>query len=90
MIFDAPIATHLSEHLGVQPHIVEALLNHQSGAKRGVAGIYNRASYWDERVAAQSRGTRVSLSLLVAIVVTTSFAMRVTKYWLRAFSEFAA
>lgn len=31
---------------GVEPHIVEALLNHISGsAKRGVAGVYNRAAY---------------------------------------------
>jgi len=32
-------------NLGVQPHVVEALLNHQSGSKRGVAGVYNRSPY---------------------------------------------
>ncbi len=32
-------------NIGVQPHIIEAVLNHQSGAKAGVAGIYNRSSY---------------------------------------------
>jgi integrase len=37
-------ATHLAD-LGVEPHIIEALLNHQSGHKRGVAGIYNKAKY---------------------------------------------
>jgi integrase len=31
--------------LGIQPHIVEAVLNHVSGHKSGVAGIYNRANY---------------------------------------------
>jgi hypothetical protein len=31
--------------IGVQPHIVEAVLNHVSGRKAGVAGIYNRAVY---------------------------------------------
>lgn len=31
--------------LGVEPHIIEATLNHISGHKGGVAGIYNRASY---------------------------------------------
>jgi integrase len=31
--------------LGVQPHIIEQILNHQSGTKAGVAGIYNRSSY---------------------------------------------
>jgi hypothetical protein len=28
--------------IGVQPHIIEAALNHVSGHKAGVAGIYNR------------------------------------------------
>jgi hypothetical protein len=34
--------------LGVQPHIIEAVLNHVSGHKAGVAGIYNRARYVGE------------------------------------------
>jgi len=38
--------------LGVQPHIVEAVLNHVSGHKRGVAGVYNRATYDKEKRAA--------------------------------------
>ena len=38
------VATRLGD-LGVQPHIVEACLNHQSGAKRGVAGTYNKSPY---------------------------------------------
>jgi integrase len=52
-------ATHMAE-IGVQPHIIEAVLNHISGHKGGVAGIYNRAQYsaekrdaldrWDARV----------------------------------------
>jgi integrase len=39
-------ATGMAE-LGVQPHIIEAVLNHVSGHKGGVAGIYNRARYAD-------------------------------------------
>jgi integrase len=35
--------------LGIQPHIVEAVLNHVSGHRAGVAGIYNRASYAAEK-----------------------------------------
>ena len=31
--------------LGIQPHVIEALLNHESGHKAGVAGVYNRAKY---------------------------------------------
>ena len=40
-------ATGMAE-LGVSPHIIEAVLNHISGHKAGVAGIYNRARYTDE------------------------------------------
>jgi integrase len=34
--------------LGVKPHVVEAVLNHVSGHKSGVAGVYNLASYQGE------------------------------------------
>jgi integrase len=40
-------ATGMAE-LGVPPHIIEAVLNHISGHKAGVAGIYNRARYANE------------------------------------------
>jgi integrase len=35
-------ATGIAE-LGVQPHVIESVLNHVSGHKAGVAGIYNRS-----------------------------------------------
>jgi len=35
--------------IGIQPHVVEAVLNHISGSKRGVAGVYNRSTYSAER-----------------------------------------
>ena len=44
-------ATRMGD-LGVQPHVVEAVLNHVSGSKAGVAGVYNRAAYRDEKRAA--------------------------------------
>jgi len=47
-------ATGMAE-LGVQPHIIEAVLNHISGHKGGVAGIYNRAKYSDEMRSALQR-----------------------------------
>ncbi len=47
-------ATHMAE-IGVQPHIIEAVLNHISGHKGGVAGIYNRASYEAEKATALAR-----------------------------------
>lgn len=47
-------ATGMSE-IGILPHIVEACLNHVSGAKAGVAGIYNRATYGPEKRVAFER-----------------------------------
>jgi integrase len=47
-------ATGMAE-IGIPPHIVEAALNHVSGAKGGVAGIYNRAAYTQEKRVALER-----------------------------------
>lgn len=47
-------ATGMAE-IGIAPHIVEAALNHISGAKAGVAGTYNRAAYAAEKKAALER-----------------------------------
>ena len=43
---------NLNGYIGVQPHVVPPVLNHISGRRAGVAGIYNRASYRDEKKAA--------------------------------------
>ncbi|MGY4447927.1 integrase [Bradyrhizobium sp. i1.3.1] len=55
-------STGMADRLGVLPHIVESILNHVSGHRAGVAGVYNRARYaaemrealerWAEYVAA--------------------------------------
>jgi integrase len=47
-------ATGMAE-LGIAPHIVEACLNHVSGARAGVAGVYNRATYAAEKETALMR-----------------------------------
>jgi integrase len=41
--------------IGILPHIVEIILNHQSGHKRGVAGIYNKSPYANDVVSAMLR-----------------------------------
>jgi integrase len=46
------VATGMGEGLGIAPHVVEAILNHISGHKAGIAGVYNRATYEKERTAA--------------------------------------
>ena len=38
--------------LKVPPHVADKILNHQSGTIKGVAKIYNRFAYLDERKAA--------------------------------------
>jgi integrase len=46
-------STAMNDELGIAPHVVEAAINHVSGAaKRGVAGTYNRALYLKERTRA--------------------------------------
>lgn len=45
------VATQLGD-LGVLPHVIEAILNHISGHRAGVSGIYNRATYAAEKRAA--------------------------------------
>ena len=44
-------ATRLGD-LGTPPHVIEAVLNHASGFRAGVAGTYNRALYQNEMRAA--------------------------------------
>ena len=41
--------------IGIAPHIIEAVLNHVSGHKGGLAGIYNRSSYAAEKAAALAK-----------------------------------
>jgi hypothetical protein len=43
------MVTVMNEKLSVPPHIIEAVVNHIGPAKQGVAGVYNRALYLDDR-----------------------------------------
>jgi integrase len=64
------LATHMGE-IGILPHIIEQILNHASGHKAGVAGVYNRASYerevrvalalWADRVASLVAGSEPTI-----------------------------
>lgn len=42
-------ATHTAE-IGIEPHYIEAILNHMSGHKSGVAGTYNHARYRKQKI----------------------------------------
>jgi integrase len=48
-------AATIMANIGVAPHIIEAVLNHVSGARVGVAGTYNRAAYEPEKRVALER-----------------------------------
>lgn len=60
-------------NLGVQPHVVEAVLNHASG-RSTIAGVYNKASYstekaqalilWDEHIRALVQGHSSKIATL--------------------------
>ncbi|MGI9435476.1 MAG: tyrosine-type recombinase/integrase [Geminicoccaceae bacterium] len=55
------VVTGMAEELGVLPHVIEGVVNHVSGHKSGVAGIYNRATYAKEkRTALQSWADHVN------------------------------
>ena len=47
-------ATGMAE-IGVSPHVIEAILNHVSGTRAGIAGIYNRSTYETEKASALLR-----------------------------------
>jgi integrase len=47
-------ATRMAD-LGIQPHVIEAVLNHMRGHRSGVAGVYNRALYATEKAQALAR-----------------------------------
>jgi integrase len=48
------VATRMAD-IGVLPHVIEQILNHISGHKVGVAGIYNRSVYEREARAALAK-----------------------------------
>jgi integrase len=58
------VSTKMHEELGIEPHIVEAVLNHVSGTRAGVAGVYNRAQYLNQRTAALQAWGRWLLALI--------------------------
>ena len=58
------ISTALHERFGVAPHVVEVILGHVSGHKGGVAGVYNKALYIDERRRALERWGKHVMTLV--------------------------
>jgi integrase len=57
------VATRMAD-IGIEPHVIEAALNHYSGHRRGVAGLYNRSTYESAVKAALARWSEHVLSLV--------------------------
>ncbi len=57
------VATKMAD-IGIEPHIIEACLNHFSGHRRGIAGIYNRARYERATAAAFMRWAEHIMTLV--------------------------
>jgi integrase len=51
------VASNMAK-LGVAPHVIEKVLNHSSGAISGVAAVYNRYAYTEEKRAALDTWSR--------------------------------
>jgi integrase len=62
--FRRSLSTSLHERFNVPPHVVEAILGHVGVYKGGVAGVYNKASYLDERRRALARWAEHLLALV--------------------------
>jgi integrase len=66
-------ATRMAD-LGELPHVIEAVLNHVSGQRAGIAGIYNRAPYkaekaqalekWATHILAVAKGQKINVTPL--------------------------
>jgi integrase len=50
--------------LGYPPHVVDKFLNHSNGTIRGVAAVYNRFEYREERRAALEGWRRFVMALM--------------------------
>ncbi len=50
--------------LKIPPHVVDKVLNHTSGTIRGVAKVYNKFEYLEERAAALDAWSRLVMSLV--------------------------
>jgi integrase len=68
-------ATRMAD-LGVLPHVIESILNHISGHKAGVAGVYNRASYAPEKRQALDRWAAHVEALIAGAAGSNIVALR--------------
>jgi len=70
------ISTALHERFGIAPHVVEVILGHVSGHKGGVAGVYNKALYIDERRRALERWGKQVMALVNSEPTSSQIGVR--------------
>jgi integrase len=73
------MVTHMADDLHVAPHVIEAVINHVSGHKGGVAGIYNKALHLPERRAALDAWADFILRTVGEAVTDNVVALRAAK-----------
>ena len=81
--FRRSLSTAMHERLGVAPWIVESVLGHIAGYKAGVAGVYNRALYLEQKTAALTAWADHLMTVVAGAdtnVTTTTAAPPVTDY----------
>ena len=67
-------ATELAK-LGVKQEVTEAILNHKTGKVSGVAAIYNRYEYQDEKkIALEKWAKRVQVIIADNVAILKAFA----------------
>jgi integrase len=63
--------------LGIPPHVADKILNHQSGTISGVAAVYQRHDFLDERKVALDRwGDHVAKIIAEAAITSTNAVRR--------------
>jgi integrase len=63
--------------IGIAPHVVEAALNHKSGAIKGIAAVYNRYNYAAEKRAALDAWARRLDAIITCTALTNVVSISV-------------
>jgi integrase len=70
------VSTAMNELSLADPHVVEACINHQSGHKSGVGGVYNKARYWPQKIVAFMAWTDKVLEIVEGRITDNVVPMR--------------
>src|SRR5262249_16633830 len=73
------VSTVMHDRLEVAPHIVEAVLGHYSAHRTGVAGIYNRAAYADQKRIALDKWAELLMTIVSGKKPATVVRLRKAK-----------